>query len=360
MKLTIEKPGLVNALAHITSIVERKNTIPILGNVLLSASTGVLTIKGTDLDIEVTSTVHANVDVSGETTVSAQMLSDIVKKAPNGSLISFDLDKDGLTIKFGRSRFHLATLEARDFPLMANAEYDVSFELSAHDIGRLFGKTAFAMSTEETQYYLCGVYFHHTGEGVTAVSTTGQKLAKVTVDDMTEFPGVIVPRKTVTGLAKSMTDNPVTVSVSQYKIRFSSGNTVIVSKVIDGSFPDYARVIPKSLPNVAVAVASEMRAASERVAMVSDDKARAVTLTMGDGVIGLRSKGSTSEAEDAVDAAVDGEFIQIGFNSRFLAEALSQCDAGNVRIEYAGSMEPCIIRPEDDPGYMAIVMPWRV
>jgi DNA polymerase-3 subunit beta len=360
MNLTAERAPLLAALAKITAIVERKNTIPILGHVLMSAHDGKLTIKGTDLDIEVTCTISANVETGGETTIPADMISNIVKKAPSGALISMSEENGHLIVKFGRSRFQVATLPPGDFPAMANAEYNTEFELPAYQVQRLFGKTAFAMSTEETQYYLNGVYLHPTSEGITAVATNGHKMAKVVYEQDADFPGVIVPRKTVAELRKSVSDDPVAVSVSETKIRFVSGETVIVSKVVDGSFPDYARVIPKGYPNAATVVASDMRAASDRVAMVSDDKARSVVLKMSEGAIGLHSRGNNSIAEDEVDATVDGEFIEIAFNSRSLAEALAQCDAGDVRIEYKGSMDPCLIKPEEDEGFVAIIMPWRV
>ncbi len=360
MKLTIERSALVTALAKVTAIVEKKNTIPILANVVLTADDGILTIKGTDLDIEVTDSVAADVDEQGTTTVAADTLSNIAKKAPSGSLISMSEEKGHLTVTFGRSRFKLATLSADDFPVMASSEYDAEFEIDADNLSRLFGKSAFAMSSEETRYYLNGVYLHSTEEGITAVATDGHKLAKVTYDAHYEFPGVIVPRKTVAELRKSITDDPVTVSVSDTKIRFVSGDTVIVSKVIDGTFPDYTRVIPQDLPHSAVVVAADVRAASDRVAMVTDDKSRAVALDIGEVSIALQSKGGLDEANDEVDADVNGDAMRIGFNSRYLADALAQCDGGEVMIKYKDASSPCVILPGEDVNFLAVVMPMRI
>jgi DNA polymerase-3 subunit beta len=360
MKLTLEKPAFAAALAKITSIVERRNTIPIIGNVMLTASANNLTALGTDLDIEVTDSVPASVERQGSTTVSAEMLANIVKKAPNGALISLDFDGNQLSISFGRSNFKLATLDPTDFPVMASSEYEAEFQIESDQLARLFGKTAFAMSTEETKYYLNGVYMHHTPEGLTAVATDGHKLAKVALDHPQDFPGVIVPRKTVNEVRKALSENPVTIAVSATKIRFKSGNTVIVSKVIDGTFPDYTRVIPQWQPHSFSVDSGDMKEASDRVAMVAEDKTRAVAITIGDGVISLKSQAPQSEANDEVDADVNGDPMRIGFNSRYLADALAQCDGGRVTISYSDSGAPCVIRPDSDGGFIAVVMPMRV
>jgi DNA polymerase-3 subunit beta len=216
------------------------------------------------------------------------------------------------------------------------------------------------MSTEETRYYLNGVFLHSTPAGIAAVATDGHKLAKVVLDRKEAFPAVIVPRKAVGEVVKSLSENPVTVSVSQTKIRFKSGNTIVVTKVIDGTFPDYTRVIPTDNVNSFVVDAVAMRDASERVAMVAEDKTRAVAITVGDGVIGLKSQAPNSEAMDEVDAEVDGEYVRIGFNSKYLAEALRGCDGGNVTIRYKDAGAPCLILPDSDPGLLMLIMPMRV
>jgi DNA polymerase-3 subunit beta len=242
---------------------------------------------------------------------------------------------------------------------MASSDYQSSFTVSPFDLGRMFGKTAFAMSTEETKYYLNGVYIHPSDEGLTTVATDAHKLAKVVIDLHVMFPSVIVPRKTVSEVRKSLSDDPIDVSVSDTKIRFKSGNTVIVSKVIDGTFPEYTRVIPKDNPSKFTVNAQDMREASDRVAMVAEDKTRAVALSIGDGVVALESKGSTSEAQDEVDAEIEGAKTRIGFNSRYLADTLAQCDTGKVTIWYSGETSPCLIRPDDDAGFLAVLMPMR-
>jgi DNA polymerase-3 subunit beta len=288
------------------------------------------------------------------------MLANIVKKAPSGKLISLDYDGRQLAVSFGRSSFKLATLPPDEFPIMASAEYESEFEVEADQLARLFGKAAFAISTEETRYYLNGVYFHHTTEGLTAVATDGHKLSKAVLDHHQSFPAVIVPRKTVNEVRKSLSDNPVSVSVSQTKIRFQSGNTVIVSKVIDGTFPDYTRVIPQGQPYSFSVDAAEMREASDRVAMVAEDKTRAVAITIGDGVIGLETKASNAEGVETIDAEVNGDHMRIGFNSRYLADALAQCDGGQVTIKYSDPGAPCLIQPDSDPGLLMLLMPMRI
>lgn len=357
MLLHIERAPLANALAKLSGIIERRNTMPILGNVLLTASENTLTIKGSDLDIEATATVAANVTDPGAITVSAQMLTDIAKKAPAGALIKMELGNE-LTVSFGRSSFSLATLPASDFPVMATEEYETDFDITGDDMARLFGMTAFAMSTEETKYYLNGVYMHHTDHGLTAVATDGHKLARVTAGDVGEFPGVIVPRKTVAQI-KGI-DGDTRVSVSATKVRFASDAVTIVSKVVDGTYPNYASIIPRDYQDSLTVDASAMRAAADRVAMVSDDKVRAVKLAIGEGIIGMSSRGGMAGATDEVDAEVDGIHTVIGFNSRYLSEVLSVCDGGKVKIGYTDKGGAAVFSPASDAGFLALLMPFRV
>jgi DNA polymerase-3 subunit beta len=360
MKLTIEKPALLNALTKTTSALERRSTIPILANVLVNASDGLLELKGTDLDIEVTTKAAATVSELGETTVNGAMLADIVKGAPNGALIGMEVTQKGMTVSFGRSRFKLATLDAEDFPSMQLPSETQSFTIDAPQLARLFGKTSFAMSTEETRYYLNGVYLHQTSEGITAVATDGHKLAKVSAPQHDDFPAVIVPRKTVLEVRKSMDTTPVDVSISQTSIVFRSGDTVIVSKVIDGSFPDYSRVIPSAHPFSVTMDATDAKGAAERVSKVTDDKTRGVALDIADGAVTFRARGGQGEGQSEVAADVDGDAMAIGFNSVYFAQAMAQAGDGQVTVQYKSPGDPCLIRVSDDPDFLAVVMPMRL
>lgn len=357
MKLTTEKKPLLAALSNLSKVVDRKNTMPVLGNVLMRATDDILTLKATDLDIEATVSVNTTTTAPGTTTVSASMLLDIVKKAPDGKLIAMEHANDTLTVSYGRSSFKLATLPATDFPVMASDQYDDTIQLQEGELAYLL-KPAFAQSTEETRYYLNGIYLHPTEAGITSVATDGHKLARCIVPRDEQFAGVIIPRKTVV-ILKGL-DGPVTVDVSATKIRVTSDDMVIVSKVVDGTFPAYDRVIPTDYTSRAQVNGDDIRKASDRVATVSDGKARAVKLNFNNGGIGLSSRGGNDEAHDEIDADVDGEYIDIGVNAGYLRDTMAECDSATVTIEYSGNGGPMVFKPDDDAGFMALLMPMRV
>lgn len=358
MKLTTEKKPLLAALSNLSKVVERKNTMPVLGNVLMTTTDDRLTLKATDLDIEATVSVPTDTTTTGTTTVSASMLLDIVKKAPDGKIITMEHANDTLTVSYGRSSFKLATLPAADFPVMASDQYDDTIHLQDGELAYLL-KPAFAQSTEETRYYLNGIYLHPTVAGVTAVATDGYKLARCIVPRDEVFAGVIIPRKTVS-ILKGV-DGPVTIGVSATKIRVTSDDMVIVSKVIDGTYPDYAIVIPTGYTSKAIVSGPDIRMASDRVATVSDGKARIVKLSFKNDVIGLSSKGGNDEANDEIDAEVDGKSIDIGVNSVYLRDTIAECDSATVTIEYPNDGQTAMMfKPNDDAGFMALIMPARV
>ncbi len=361
MKLTIEQPSIASALAKVTGIIESKNTLPILANVLLTAEDNYLTIRATDLDIEVTTRVECTVDVPGSTTLDAKLLSDGVKRLAKGSLVTLDATSGKCDVTSGRRKFSLGQLPSEDFPSLASDGYDASFAMSADDLGRLLGKTAFAMSTEETRWYLNGVYMHPTELGITAVSTDGHRLAKVWSDQNEDFQGVIIPRKTV-GIVRNVFDiGDVQISVSGGKIKFDAGDTVIVSKVVDGTFPDYDRIIPQSMPNSFRVDAVEFASACAAVAIVCEDKkSRSVAMDIGDDSVKLTVAGHVNDAEDVVDAHVSGDDLRIGFSSKYLADAMSQAEGGDMDVQYKGAMDPAVMRPTEDDRMLIVVMPQRV
>jgi DNA polymerase-3 subunit beta len=257
MKVTVERAQLLKSLGHVHRVVERRNTIPILGNVLIRADSTQLSLKATDLDLEVTETLAAETATGGSTTVPAHMFYDIVRKLPDGSQIILESDGDRavMAIRAGRSRFTLQTLPESDFPDLAAGDLSHSFTLPASDIKRLIDRTQFAISTEETRYYLNGIYLHSAGSAKAAslrgVATDGHRLAQVDLalpKGATGMPGVIVPRKTVGEVQRLIEDNEaeVAIELSNGKIRFTIGNVVLTSKLIDGTFPDYGRVIPQN------------------------------------------------------------------------------------------------------------------
>lgn len=361
MRISIEQPALASALAKVTGIIESKNTLPILANVLLTAEDGHLTIRATDLDIEVTTRVECTVDNPGSTTLDAKLLSDGVKRMAKGGTVTIDATDTKCAVKCGRTKFSLAQLPADDFPKLGNDEYDATFSISAESLGRLLGKAAFAMSTEETRYYLQGIYLHPTDQGITAVATDGHRLAKVWSDQSEDFKGVIVPKKAV-GIARSIFDiGNVDVSISGGKIRLDAGDTVIVSKVIDGTFPDYSRIIPQNLPsNLRVDAVYFARATASVAIVCEDKKTRGVALDIGSDSVTLTVAGNVNDAEDVVDAAVYGDELRIGFNSKYLADAMAQAEGGDIDMHYNGPTDPALFKPTEDDDMLIVVMPVRV
>jgi DNA polymerase III subunit beta len=372
MKFSIERGTLLKALAQAQSVVERRNTIPILANVLIEASGSDATFRATDLDIEVLDRAPAMVEKPGATTVSAVMLHEIVRKLPDGSLVS--LSEDGasgrLNVTAGRSSFSLATLPKEDFPVMASAEYASNFSAPAPVLRRLFDKAKFAISTEETRYYLNGVYMHvatgDTGPVLRCVATDGHRLARIDAalpDAAQGMPGVIVPRKTVGELRKLLDDDSaeIAVSVSETKIRFATPAITLTSKVIDGTFPDYTRVIPTGNTRRLEVDAAEFAKAVDRVATVSSERSRAVKLSLDEDRLVLSVNAPDSgAAEEELAVAYSDERLEIGFNAKYLLEIASQVDRENAVFLFNSSGDPTLMREGNDLSAVYVVMPMRV
>jgi len=372
MKVSIERAALLKAMSRAQGVVERKNTIPILGNVLIEAEGGSLRLRATDLDIEVIQTLPAMVEAAGATTVAAHLLHDIVRKLPEGAQLSLEAQGETgrLDVIAGRSRFSLATLPREDFPVMASSEYECSFSAPAPLLRRLFDKSKFAVSTEETRYYLNGVYLHpaegEDGPSLRAVATDGHRLARVDAElpaGAESAPPVIVPRKTVGELRKLLDDDEteIAISVSPTKIRFSAEDLVLTSKVIDGAFPDYARVIPVANARRLEVDAAEFAAAVDRVATVSQERSRTVKLAMEADQLKLsvNAPDSGSAAEELVVAYAD-EPMEIGFNAKYLLEIAGQIDRENAVFLFADPGAPTLVREGDDASAIYVVMPMRV
>jgi len=372
MNLSIERGTLLKALAQAQSVVERRNTIPILANVLIEAEGDRISLRATDLDIEVVERAPAMVERAGACTVSAVMLHDIVRKLPEGALVRLSDDPGAgrLTVVAGRSTFSLATLPREDFPVMASAQYETGFSARAADLRRLFDKAKFAISTEETRYYLNGVYMHvaqgEDGAVLRCVATDGHRLARIDMplpEGAAAMPGVIVPRKTVGELRKLLDDDdtPIAVSVSETKIRFATPSITLTSKVIDGTFPDYARVIPVANTRRMEVDAAEFARAVDRVATVSSERSRAVKLTLEEDRLVLSVNAPDSgAAEEELAVAYHDEPLEIGFNARYLHDIASQIDRENAVFLFNSAGDPTLMREGNDPSALYVVMPMRV
>ena len=372
MKISIERGTLLKAVAQAQSVVERRNTIPILANVLIEAEGETVSFRATDLDIEVLDRAPAQVEQPGATTVSAVLLPAIVRKLPDGALVQLaDDPRTGrLTVAAGRSTFALATLPREDFPVMASTEYSSNFSAKAGDLKRLFEKSRFAISTEETRYYLNGVYMHvadgEEGRVLRCVATDGHRLARIDAalpEGAAEMPGVIVPRKTVGELRKLLEDDDmdIAVSVSETKLRFATPDITLTSKVIDGTFPDYARVIPAGNTRRLEVDATEFARAVDRVATVSSERSRAVKLAIDEDRLTLSVNApDAGNAEEELVVAYADERLEIGFNARYLLEIASQVDRENAVFLFNSSGDPALVREGGDTSSVYVVMPMRV
>ena len=372
MKLSIERNTLLKAVSHAQSVVERRNTIPILANVLIEAEDDKVQFRATDLDVEIVDRVQAKVDRTGSTTVLAVLLHEIARKLPDGALIELTADTSGnrLTVEAGRSNFSLATLPKEDFPIMASSEYAANFSAKSGDLRRLFDKSRFAISTEETRYYLNGVYMHsatfENSKVLRCVATDGHRLARVDTglpEGAEELPGVIIPRKTVAEIRKFLDDDEVqiAVSVSETKVRFATPDITLTSKVIEGTFPDYTRVIPASNEKKLEVDADEFAKAVDRVSTVSSERSRAVKLNLEDDQLTLIVNSPDSgAAEEQVAVAYSDERLEIGFNAKYLLEISGQIDKENAIFMFNSSGDPVLIREGNDLSAVYVVMPMRV
>jgi DNA polymerase III subunit beta len=370
MRVTIERSAFLKALNHVQSVVERRNTIPVLSNVLVQAKAGQVKLTATDLDIEIVETVTAETTREGAATVPAHMLYDIVRKLPDGAQLQMEQGPDSsrVSIHAGRSRFALQALPAEDFPDLSSGEFGNTFALPAASLKLLIEKTRFAISTEETRYYLNGIYLHQAkqAESLRAVATDGHRLAQAQValpPGADGMPGVIVPRKTVLEIVKLIEgeEGDVEVALSASKIRFSAGNLVLTSKLIDGTFPDYERVIPRNNSKVLVTEAKEFAQAVDRVSTISLEKSRAVKLSMSEGKMTLvvnNPDSGSAEEEIAVDYSYDP--IEIGFNSRYLMDVAGQITADTIRFEFQDAGSPTLVKDPKDEQSLYVLMPVRV
>ncbi len=372
MKLTIERAALLRSLNHVQSVVERRNTIPILSNVHFNVQKERLAMTATDMDLAIIETVDAVPESGGSTTAPAHTLYDIVRKLPEGAQIGLDAngEEDRLILTSGRSRFTLQTLPTDDFPQMTDGDLPSVFKLPADELRMLIDRTRFAISTEETRYYLNGLYIHKAeANGIPVlrvVATDGHRLARVEMplpNGASDMPGIIVPRKAINELRKliDVTEDDVEIALSETKIRFSFDNVVLSSKLIDGTFPDYDRVIPDGNDKTLEVNCEDFAAAVDRVATISTDKSRAIKLSVDAGTIVLSAsspESGTASEEIEVDYSLGP--IEIGFNARYLLDIAQQIEGTMAQFVMADSGSPTIVRDTDDPTSLYVLMPMRV
>jgi DNA polymerase-3 subunit beta len=371
MKATIERATLLRSLGHVQSVVERRNTIPILSNVLIEASgegEG-LRLMATDLDLQIVETVEANVSQAGATTVSAHTLFDIARKLPEGSQVEISAAEGKMQINAGRARFNLATLPRDDFPVIAEGDLPTRFELPAATLRQIVDKTRFAISTEETRYYLNGIFIHVSDEAqpvLKAAATDGHRLARVTVPrpaGAEGMPDVIIPRKCVAELRKLLdeVEGTVQVSLSETKIRFGLGSAILTSKLIDGTFPDYSRVIPTANDKLLRIDPRSFEEGVDRVATIASEKTRAVKMALDRDRVTLSvTSPENGTAAEEVPGDYNADGLEIGFNARYLLDILGQIEGDTVEMHLADAAAPTLLRENDKAPALYVLMPMRV
>ncbi|TIV01468.1 MAG: DNA polymerase III subunit beta [Mesorhizobium sp.] len=372
MRVVLERSNLLKSLNHVHRVVERRNTIPILSNVLLSAEGATLELKATDLDLEVTEATPAKVERGGATTVPAHLLYDIVRKLADGAEVILKTDEDGnaMTVTSGRSSFRLQCLPQSDFPELSAGSFSHIFRLDSVALKGLIEKTQFAISTEETRYYLNGIYLHtHDADGklkLRSVATDGHRLARAEIDapaGSEGMPGIIIPRKTVSELQK-LVDDPdvaVTTELSDTKIRFTIGSVVLTSKLIDGTFPDYQRVIPTGNDKKLIIDRQSFAAAVDRVSTISSERGRAVKLSIGEGQVTLAVNNPDSgSATEELAADYSSDAIEIGFNAKYLLDVAAQLTGTEAKFMLADAGSPTLIHDMADETTLYVLMPMRV
>jgi len=370
MKATIERATLLKSLGHVQSVVERRNTIPILSNVLIEATEdGGIRLMATDLDLQVNETIEANVTEPGATTVSAHTLFDIARKLPEGSQVELNAAEGKMQVNAGRARFNLATLPRDDFPVIAEGDLPTQFELPAATLRQIIDKTRFAISTEETRYYLNGIFIHVSDEDqpvLKAAATDGHRLARVTVPrpaGAEAMPDVIIPRKCVGELRKLLdeVDGTVQVSLSETKVRFGLGNATLTSKLIDGTFPDYSRVIPTANDKLLRIDPRSFEEGVDRVATIASEKTRAVKMALDRDRITLSvTSPENGTAAEEVSGDYGSEGFEIGFNARYLLDILGQIEGDTVEVHLADAAAPTLLRENDKAPALYVLMPMRV
>lgn len=375
MKLTIERDALLAALNHVQGAVERKTLIPILSAFLLEAADDAVSITGTNLDVEARASAVAEISERGVIAVPADVFAGFIKKLPPKMPVSLVHDKDAsaagnLKIACGRARLSIPLIPAADFPTVpTSSEGAVSFSLGAPELSRLLAQTRFACSNEETRYYLCGVYVHvratDDGDRLAFVATDGHRMAYADTDPPACDKGfaAIIPRHTAALIAKLIEGDlgDVELELSKAHVSVTAAAGVLRSKLIDGNFPDYQRIIPRGNPHRMTLPRANLSDALGRLLIVADERSRSVRMTASADLCAMRALNpERGEASEDISAAYDGDDIEIGFNAKLLAEALTQSGAEEVRIELADAGAPAVLRAPDDASAFSVLMPLRV
>ncbi len=369
MDFTIDRNTLLKPLGHIYSVVERRNTIPILSNVLLETNSSKVSFTATDMDIDIIEETGCIVAKQGKVTLAAHTLHDIVRKLPDGSEIRIEHKNLNVELSSGKSKFILPTLPVDDYPIMSNIEKGHEFTLQSIDLANLIDNTKFAISLEETRYYLNGIFLHvpdSNKKKLRAVATDGHRLAQAEIPipgGAENMPGIILPRKAVGEIRKltDVTEGEIKITISSNKAQFVFPNSILTTKLIDGSFPDYQRVIPKENLNKLVVQNSEFSKAIDRVSTVSMEKSRAVKISLRNNMLSLNvNSHDLGDASEDLEIDYNNDDLDIGFNSKYLLDIASQIQGKEIEILLSDSASPALITDPEQDGVIFVLMPMRV
>jgi DNA polymerase-3 subunit beta len=374
MKFKADRAVLLKALAHVQSVVEKRNTIPILANVMIAVKDVKLTLTATDMEIAVVENVSATSVRNGSCTAPAATLYEIVRRLPEGAEVEFDHPggDSQLALRAGRYATSLVVLPIEDFPSMTAGTLPHKFAVDAHDLRALIDRTRFAISTEETRYYLNGIYLHATDSDGTkvlrAVATDGHRLARVQLDlpeGAAGIPGVIIPRKTVGELRKLLDEatGPVDIAMSDTRIQFTVDGITLTSKLIDGTFPEYDRVIPRDNDKVLRVGCKDFEAAVARVSAISQERSRPVKLSLAKDLLVISAaspeQGTATEELDGDRVTYTAGPLEIGFQARYLNDITAQI-ATSVEFRFSDGSAPTVVQDSTDASALYVLMPMRV
>jgi len=364
MKFSADRETLLVALQAVSGVIERRQTMPILANLLLVISDGRLAITATDLEVELVTNVDVKADSEGSVTVAGRKLLDICRSLPEGTTLVFSQDGDRVTVKAGRSRFVLATQPAGDFPLIDELQQQQKFTISQADLRRLLDKTHFSMGQQDVRYYLNGMLLETDGTMLRTVATDGHRLALCEVGLASKASGqqVIVPRKGVLELQRLLgTEGEVQITIGSNHIRAHIGDVRFTSKLIDGRFPEYGRVIPAAPPRTVVADREALRAALQRTAILANEKYRGIRLALKKNQLTLQAHNpEQEEAEEQVEVNYRGDDLEVGFNVSYLLDAIAAIDGNEVELGVTDGNSSCLVRSPGASSNRYVVMPMRL
>lgn len=367
MKFSIKREELLKPLSGVVGVVERRQTLPILSNVLLSLQGTALSVTGTDLEVELVGRLTLdNAGEDGDITVPARKLTDICKSLPDGSVIELSAEDQKLIVKSGRSRFSLATLSANDFPNVQDDLEQHSLEINQGQLKHLIDKTGFAMAQQDVRYYLNGMLFELQAEVLRVVATDGHRLALATAaahTGISEDKQLILPRKGVMELSRltQEEDSPIHLTMGRNHLRAETADFTLTSKLVDGKFPDYQRVLPKGGTKTVIGDRNELKQAFARAAILSNEKYRGVRLVLSDGSLQIvASNPEQEQAEENVAVEYAGERLEIGFNVNYLLDVLSVIEDNQVRLTLSDSNSSVLIHENSSSDAVYVIMPMRL